>query len=129
MTSRALRMLYRDIPAVPCRTGCTDCCGPVPWNPEELARVAADIPPGTQREAFGGATLLVNPHANLRCPFVGPAGCTVYDRRPLLCRTFGTAPAEPRMRCPHGAQPARPLQPAAVRRLTAQYIRMEEPQE
>jgi hypothetical protein len=22
------------------------------------------------------------------CVYLGPAGCTIYDRRPLLCRTF-----------------------------------------
>lgn len=117
---RQQRMLYREIPDMTCRPGCSDCCGPVPWSPAEIARVADVIPPGAAYETVRGISILVDTMNPLRCPFVGPqGGCTVYERRPFTCRLFGTAPAEPRLRCPHGCRPRRvltTLQAADLRR-------------
>jgi uncharacterized protein len=120
--TRDERLIRREIPAMTCRPGCSDCCGPVPWSPAELARVADAIPPQARVEQVRGVTVLLDPLNPLRCPFVSPAGgCAVYDRRPHMCRIFGTAPAEPRLRCPHGCRPERPLTPARAGELTARY--------
>lgn len=125
MTARALRMLYRDVPAVEgCKPACGKCCGPVPWAPAEIARVAPRIPPGTARlPAPGGPdgfVLLADPRTGL-CAFLSAErACTVYDARPMLCRMFGAVDA-PNMRCPFGAKAHAPLRQDQGRALVARY--------
>ena len=125
MTARALRMLYRDVPAVEgCKPACGKCCGPVPWAPAEIARVAERIPQGTERfPAPGGPDgflLLADPRTGL-CAFLSAErACTVYDARPLLCRMFGAVDA-PNMRCPFGAKARTPLRAADGYALVGRY--------
>lgn len=117
MTCRTLRMLYRDVPAMSCLPGCTDCCGPVPWSADEWARVAQEPAAlSADRETMGNAVVPTVP-GTLRCPFASAEGCTVYDRRPLVCRMFGVV-RDARLTCPHGCGPKRKLsaeQGAALR--------------
>ena len=125
MTARALRMLYREVPAVDgCKPECGKCCGPVPWAPAEIARVAARIPPGTERlPAPGGPAgfvLLADPRTGM-CAFLSAErACTVYDARPLMCRMFGAVDA-PNMRCPFGAKARAPLRHDQGRSLVGRY--------
>ena len=75
---------------VPCN-GCTECCrsnqGLVlhPEQGDEVEsyrhRVVAD--PATGEPVFRLAT-----RANGQCVYLGATGCTIYDRRPFLCRSF-----------------------------------------
>lgn len=81
---------YERIPSFTCKTGCTDCCGPVPFTSEEWALLT----PEEQAQEPNGVT----------CQFASSAGCQIYDRRPLMCRLFGTVDEE-RMRCPNGCKP------------------------
>jgi Fe-S-cluster containining protein len=74
---------------VPCG-GCTDCCASgqgLFLHPEQgddvesyQHQVAAD--------GAGGSVFLLATTASGACVYLGPAGCTIYHRRPLLCRTF-----------------------------------------
>lgn len=119
---RDLRMLYRDIPPTsPCKPGCSDCCGPVPWSEAEIARVAADIPPIAEWIEIMGARGLLNPLTG-KCPFASAEGCQVYDRRPFMCRLFATSIEETRLRCPHGCAPKKPLSGRQAAALTDRYI-------
>ncbi len=79
---------YERIPSFTCKTGCTDCCGPVPFTDTEWALLT----PEEQNRPFNGLT----------CKFVSAEGCTIYDRRPLMCRIFGTVED---LQCPHGCRP------------------------
>lgn len=91
-TEHVVKMFRGAIPAFQCKPGCHDCCGPVPassWERTQLPTVPDDV-----RQAQ---------RTHLNCPHLGPQGCTVYDRRPLLCRMFGTVESMP---CPHGRRPA-----------------------
>jgi len=38
--------------------------------------------------ASGNPVFLLAADANGRCVYSGESGCTIYDRRPLLCRSF-----------------------------------------
>lgn len=103
-----------------CRRGCSDCCGPVPWSPAEWARVERDLPAAAQvRDIGDGWRVAFNPLTR-KCPFAGAAGCAVYDRRPFLCRLFGTA-RDPLLACPRDCGPERPLTAAAAARLAERY--------
>lgn len=89
------RELYRSIPSFVCKEGCSDCCGPVPVTPWEAQRL-------------GIAGQMVTPFdpKTLKCGFLQDGKCSVYDRRPFLCRLFGTVD-NPRMACPHGCKPTK----------------------
>lgn len=130
MTDRALRMLYRDVPAVVgCKPGCGRCCGPVPWSPAERARVAPRLPddvvampaPGPN----DGFLLLVRESHPTRCAALDDdKRCTVYDARPLMCRLFGATDA-PQLTCAFGARAARPLTDTKARALCNRYVAQE----
>jgi hypothetical protein len=39
-------------------------------------------------QATGTSVFLLATEANGQCVYLGQSGCTIYDRRPLLCRSF-----------------------------------------
>lgn len=120
--SAALEALYSRIPAVSgCRTGCNDCCGPVPLTRDEAAKVTSPIMP----ERLGAA--MVTPiKACGSCAYSTAKGCAIYSARPFMCRLFGAVADAPRLACPHGAIAQNPLSPAEAEALTREYIGMTE---
>lgn len=117
-------MIYREIPKTSsCKDGCHACCGPVPWSREELAAVQGDLPSVYESVQIGEKVALQNPLTGM-CVFLGKAGCTVYERRPFMCRIFG-ASQEEMLVCPHGVAAERALSVAATHTLTKNYIAME----
>lgn len=82
----------------------------------------------TEALAVGGGVIMEGLHMTSSgcddCSFSRPDGCSVYETRPFMCRLFGTVPDEPKLRCPHGAKPARPLSPRRAAKLTERYIRI-----
>ena len=74
---------------VPCN-GCTECCRSnqgLFLHPERgddvesyQFRVVAD--------RAGNPVFLLATTPDGACVYLGPSGCTIYERRPLLCRTF-----------------------------------------
>ena len=39
-------------------------------------------------QATGNVVFLLATEANGQCVYLGASGCTIYNRRPLLCRSF-----------------------------------------
>ena len=93
----AHRRIYKQIHTMSCREGCSDCCGPVPLSKWEAKRLGVE-----------GIMTPVKP-GTLTCAFVGEdRKCTVYDKRPYICRVFGCA-EHPMLTCPYGCGPATKL--------------------
>ncbi len=75
---------------VQCGT-CTECCKANPGivlHPE-----LGDDPAQYQcvqlmRDGIGEPVTLVATNENHDCVYLGPRGCTIYERRPALCRAF-----------------------------------------
>jgi Fe-S-cluster containining protein len=71
-----------DLPPLVC-AGCTLCC---------RGRQAVVIVPGVDRDDYdiqtvnGYALLAHRPNGD--CVYLGPGGCTIYERRPAVCRMF-----------------------------------------
>lgn len=119
-----LAELYALVPAVDCIPGCTDCCGVIP------------LPVASEREAFG-AVAVDSYNGTLfstaeHCPNADE-GCRIHDKRPFMCRIFGTVDGDhPRIdeakartiACPHGRKPKRPLSPERARQLTIWYFEL-----
>lgn len=92
MNARAAhRRLYRQIPSFECKPGCTGCCGIVPlskYEAEQLGLPANTVHMPTKPDS-------------LTCQYATNEGCSVYDKRPLLCRLYGTVD-NPHLTCPFG---------------------------
>ena len=96
--------LYKKIPSFTCIEGCTDCCGPVPWTSHELRR--------------GGLEAIPDLPDDGRCPLSLQGRCDIHERRPFMCRLFGTVED---MRCPHGRGPLQLLSRAEGHDLVRRY--------
>lgn len=83
-----LKKLHDQIPSFKCIKGCTDCCGPVFMTELELSLI------GFQRI----------PHST-KCPYAQKGGCSIYDRRPIICRLFGVV-NDKFLTCSFGKGPA-----------------------
>ncbi|MEO0326216.1 MAG: YkgJ family cysteine cluster protein [Myxococcota bacterium] len=78
-----------------CRRGCDACCrvgltvGPL--EADALRSALAALPPPTRAE-LAARSADAEVRAGQRCVFLGESGeCTVYDDRPLVCRSQGLA--------------------------------------
>jgi hypothetical protein len=89
-----LHALYAQIPAVACQGQCTEACGPLGMSQLEFLQVQRVTP---LRLAEGKTTT---------CPLLKRGRCTVYAKRPMICRLWG---AVANMPCPWGCRPARYL--------------------
>lgn len=118
-----LQRLYNKIPSFTCKTGCGECCGIVPWSPEEWSKVEDRLPSDATANLIAGVVIPMRA-GSATCPFFD-GGCTVYADRPFMCRIFGTS-RDARLTCPKGCQPKHLLTPANARRLTTQYQRVAE---
>ena len=100
-----IKELYKLIPKMVCKEGCSDCCGPIPYSRSELTSMGS--PP-----VFGD---------DFTCQFHKNGKCEVYDKRPLMCRLFGVVDT-PILKCPHGRKPNFQLSEEAANAITQKYI-------
>ena len=75
---------------MPCN-GCTECCSSnqgLFLHPEQGDEVGSYRHQVLRDQATGNPVFLLATEANGQCVYLGASGCTIYDRRPLLCRSF-----------------------------------------
>lgn len=75
---------------MPC-DGCTECCRSnqgLVLHPEQGDDVDSYEHRILARRATGEPVFVLATDASGRCVYLGDRGCTIYERRPLLCRTF-----------------------------------------
>jgi len=98
---------YKQFPSMTCEPGCLDCCqryAPAmsKWEWDQVRHPGKIV------------------RANISsCPFLTEGGCTIYTRRPIICRMFGTVGKQELKRlaiensftlaCPRGKEPETPL--------------------
>lgn len=120
---RLLERLYAKIPKMECIPGCSDCCGPVYGSREERKR-APLLATYEHKVEFMAEHHFHGADGCLTCPYVTPSGCGIYDDRPLICRVYG-ATEDPKLQCPHGRRPAKPLSVAELNQIWREYIRLD----
>ncbi|MDE3197709.1 MAG: YkgJ family cysteine cluster protein [Acidobacteriota bacterium] len=79
-----------DLTEVPCK-GCTECCrhnSAVFLHPGEGDDVRSYQVRAIARPENGELVFLLATKENKECVYLGPDGCTIYERRPFLCRSF-----------------------------------------
>lgn len=89
-----VKNLYKMIPKFECIKGCNECCGPVPIIQQEAKNLNLKT------------CMLPFAHKSLNCKYSSKQGCTIYEKRPLLCRLFGVVQ---KMACPYGGKPEKLL--------------------
>ena len=74
---------------VPC-SGCTECCrsGQGLFLHPEQGDVVESYRHRALMDSTGNTVFLLDTEANGHCVYLGDTGCTIYERRPLLCRSF-----------------------------------------
>jgi len=65
-----------------CKKGCDLCCMAISVFPVELYAIKAELDPG----AISGLPI---PKDQVQCRFLVDHSCTVYESRPVICRTHG----------------------------------------
>lgn len=105
----ALEALYAQLPTIECQRKCQECCGPLAMTRLEAKR----LPEFKFERGFwktqltnrpmGAAFITVTPHHSLVCPMLKDGACSVYSRRPAVCRLWGITEDMP---CPHGCKPS-----------------------
>lgn len=108
LTGQIHRDLFAAIPSFRCPEGCVACCGPVPFSAWEWSRL-------TSAERLRGRRI----KDPLTCPFIESGRCSIYDRRPLMCRIFGTTPD---LLCPRGHRPVTLLDSRDARQIVSRYV-------
>jgi hypothetical protein len=129
--TRTLADLYAELPKVNCIPGCRDCCSPPTMATAEEAREFAPINL-VEMLAAGKGENYVSPMDRVGfCAKVHDAGCSIHDKRPFLCRIFGTVDAKEvpynagvatHLICPHGRKPDAPLTWIQANSLMREYF-------
>ena len=101
--------LYNIIPDFECKKGCTDCCGPVPFTAWEWGRIK------DKRKANG-----------ITCPYAVDGQCDIYEKRPLMCRLYGTVE---NLRCTEGFRPVGLLSKEQAHEILVEYQKLMEVEE
>lgn len=116
----ALRELYATLPNINCQGHCWNSCGAIDASPVErrhIAELGVEIPVFTEEwhERWVAGASDYCPAFSMGARGFGRPGCTVYERRPMICRVWGL---NEDMRCPYGCEPERVL----TMRETYEYI-------
>ena len=75
---------------MPCNA-CTECCKSnqgLFLHPEQGDDVESYRHHVLTNQATGNPVFVLAANSNGQCVYLGASGCTIYDRRPLLCRSF-----------------------------------------
>lgn len=107
----ALHALYDDLPTINCKGHCWNSCGAIDASPAErqhIAELGVEIPVFTEEWARSWQANEPSycPAFSLGAQGMGKPGCTVYERRPMICRLWGLSEDMP---CPHGCEPTETL--------------------
>jgi hypothetical protein len=108
---QAFLALCERLPKLQCRRLCQACCGPLALTRLEMRHLAV----GHSQVKFARDACETESGLKLGmvytlnypvCPFLKDGACTVYERRPFVCRIWGLTEL---LHCPHGCQPDRVL--------------------
>lgn len=103
--AQRLDALYARIPDFKCLEGCSQCCG--------AAVPMLEI----ESERFKHKRRTTNFH---HCPHLKKGKCDEYDKRPMICRMFGTS-EHPHLRCPINKSPKKLLTLGETNEIMKEY--------
>lgn len=101
MNSRLARA-YAKVPKLACKGLCHASCGIIPLVGKERELANRVAPEHVEKLGIKGADITIYDEDRGCCPFLRSERCSIYEERPLICRSWGVADGMP---CPHGCQP------------------------
>lgn len=103
----ALQALYAQLPTIQCQQKCHDYCGPVPMTRLEARRIPEmtfdTMKLGHSIGSIPGRGFICRVTNDLKCSALKDGKCSVYERRPAICRLWGLTDE---LRCPFGCEPS-----------------------
>lgn len=120
-----LKRIYAQLPTIECKKQCTAYCTTIMLTELEhelILKAEGSVGPTegyvmSDRALTPGQPALMTRTCGL-CPALKDGLCSVYDRRPLICRVFGLTQL---LRCPFGCTPSRWLSERESKKL---FMRM-----
>ncbi len=113
-----LAAVYARVPALICKGRCADACTRIDASEIErqiLRDRGIELPPSVRHPQH--LALIAQGEVG-RCPALGPLNtCTVYEDRPLVCRSFGTWRTSA---CEHGCVASRMIEVAEFGELVSE---------
>lgn len=97
----ALDALYSQLPKIECQRKCHECCGPIMMTRLEARRLP-EIKWDSVPLKIGIGFFPSRATTTLVCPLLKNGECSVYNRRPAICRLWGLTEE---LRCPFGCEP------------------------
>lgn len=105
-----LKAVYDHIPDIKCKGLCHETCTIIGVMGAELANMKKAAPgifdPYVMPRAQDNTYLIV-PGPGEKCPALINNRCSIYEARPLICRTWGVTPTLP---CVFGCKPSKWLE-------------------
>jgi Fe-S-cluster containining protein len=106
---RVLNEIYDALPSVNCKGLCWTNCAYINVLPIEVVNIEQATGAAPELIAVpnlvnGKPMPMIKPTAGDQCPYLIMRRCSIYERRPLICRVYGSGAG---LRCPHGCQPSR----------------------
>ena len=92
--------------------GCFECCGPVPCHPWESERIGLGDAESVTVEDLKSIEAI-------QCQFLENGKCSIYERRPFMCRLYGTVED---LRCPYGKRPEILITKKQAVKLMKEYV-------
>lgn len=102
-----LEALYASLPTIACQGKCVTDCGVIACSPLEAERM----------RQLAGRPLTWDPATGGTCGYLKSGRCSVYARRPLICRVWGMVEDRP---CQYGCKPSRLISALESARLFAE---------
>lgn len=96
-----MEALYAQLPKIECQRKCQECCGPVMMTRLEARRLL-EVKCDTVPLKIGMGFFPRRSTNALVCPLLKNGECSVYSRRPAICRLWGLTEE---LRCPFGCEP------------------------
>ena len=120
-TIKRIKKVWTKVPEVHCKGYCYASCTNVPLLPAEAEYIERkyDVQLPMLPTHLGWILKTLGP-ASESCRFLVNHRCTIYEDRPLICRTFGHNIDA--MACPHGCTVARELPAHAFQGLVHELI-------
>lgn len=110
-----LDKMYSKLPKLNCKGKCVQSCSVIKLGKYERERIAAFLgyDPFLADDKILDH-LMQNPIDKWSCALLKDGLCSIYDKRPLICRLFGLVPE---MKCPFGCVPERWVKPEEARKM------------
>lgn len=116
---------------VPCKKGCSECCGIVPFTKSEFDAIPIHLKENIEITKMGEDHYVPVNGKDLKCPFLkqndsGNKQCSIYEYRPFICKAFGRLE---KLTCPFGANGKKLIKSKDIAKLMPLDLKLDKEEE